>query len=296
MKNILLLISLLQINSLLSQSCKGIPKFLVTMGFDMSRSGFSSQEKKQIGVVAIEYRNPQNANSERTKSYQDPSWKVCGYAGTITTAKNGNTYVLPKANVNMLYNHPKDQNTIYVIDSYTGKMTSWYSIPMPKIPFEKNANGLMSSFYDCEMDELIVSTIAGSDYQNEIGKLYSININTKELQTLIENQDIMGVLSLRKESQKIILYGLCRKSEIWSVQVNNKNIPISKPKLEIDLSGLGPRGDDKARKMKQNPDGSIAIFGVPFYYNLTAPVQRQESIYIYQYNMIESKWKLKSIN
>ncbi|NOT37421.1 MAG: hypothetical protein HOP11_08595 [Saprospiraceae bacterium] len=268
---------------------------MIQKSFDPTRSAMSSQEKRIRGVILIEYVDPKDPNSKRTKSFQDPSWTICGYAGSITTGRNGNVYVLPKANVNMLYNQPQNQNTIYVVDSESGKMTQWLSIPMARIPDNQNANGLLSAYYDCDNDNLIVCSIAGSNQKTEIGKVYTINTTTKNINTILENRDVLSVVTARIGNQKKLFYGLCRKSEIWSIDLDNNNIPIGKPNLEINISDLGPRGDDKARKIRIDQNGFLQIHGVPFFYNLTAPVNRQESIYTYQYNALNKKWILREI-
>lgn len=292
---LIVLLSFIITNEVVAQACKGIPQFMLQKSFDPKRSAMSSQEKRLRGVVMIEYQDPADPNSQRTKTYQDPSWLICGFAGSITTSRTGDVFVLPKANVNMLYNHPKDQNTIFVIESATGKMTEWLKIPMLRLPDNQNANGLLSAYYDCDNDNLIVSTVAGSNQKEEIGKILNINSKNKEVTTILDKIDVLSVVTGKIGNRKKLFYGLSRKSEVWSIELDHNNKPIGNPNLEIQLEGLGPRGDDRARKIRIDQNGVIQIFGVPFFYNLTAPVNRQESIYTYQYNTGSNKWILKEI-
>ena len=284
------------LNYLHAQSCKGTPLFMSKKGFDPTRSALSSQEKKIRGVALIEFEDARNPNGNRTKLYQNPSWLMTGYAGSITTSRYGDLYVLPKANVNMLYNQPKDQNTIYKIDSESGIMSSWLSLPMKKSPGESNANGLLSAYYDCDVDALMVSSIAGSTQKEEMGTIFCVDIRTKDFFVLLNNIDVLAILTAKVGVEKKLFYGLARKSEIWSVNLDAHNKIVGAPQLEINLEGIGPRGDDKARKMRMDQNNLLIVYGVPFFYNLTAPVTRQETIYVYQFNSVSKKWILKSMN
>lgn len=275
-----------------AQTCKGLASFIAKNGCDPSRAAISSQESKYRGVVLVELENINDLTSRRTKIVQDPSWLMVGYAGTVITARSGDVFVLPKANVNMLYNEPKDQNTIYCIDNNSGKMSSWLSIPMIKLPHQQNATGLLGACYDCDLDALIVSTIAGSSQNEELGKVYAIDVKTKKYFQILDNIDIISTLTGRVNREKRLYYGLARKSEIWSIALDPFNKPIGEARMEINLDGLGPRGDDKARKIRMDQEGILKVFGTPFYYNLTAPVIRQETIYTYQYNTVSKRWVL----
>ncbi len=281
---------------IVAQQCKGIPQFMIAHGFDPARSAMSSQENRKRGVVLIELSNMANPGSTRNKFYQHPSWLLPGYAGSITTGRNGDIYVLPKANVNMLYNPPENQNTIYRIDNKTGILTSWVKIPMPRIPDEHNASGLLSAFYDCDTDALIVSTVAGSRQKEEIGAIYSVKASNGETTRILDKTDVLGLLTANLNNERRLLYGSARRSEIWSVALDASNHVTGAPRLEILLEGLGPRGDDKARKLRMDTNGMLQVFGVPFYYNLTAPVERQETVYVFEYSSVKKVWTLKSMN
>lgn len=277
---------------LLSQSCKGMPFFILNHGFDPGKTVFSSQEIRKRGVVMIQLGSAQDPKSVHTKEFQDPSWQDAGYVGSITTGRNGDIYVLPKANVNQLYNPYKDQNTVFRIESKSGKMEKWLSLPMNALPHDSNASGLMSAYYDCDADHLIVSTIAGSSQKQEIGTVYSIDVATKSYHPIIQNKDILGILTARLGTEKRLFFGLCRNSEIYSIALDSKNFPVGEARFEISLEGLGPRGDDKVRKMRMDQSGILKVAGVPFFYNLTAPVERQETNYTFRYNSLDRTWKL----
>ncbi|MBK9271389.1 MAG: hypothetical protein IPM48_07310 [Saprospiraceae bacterium] len=275
-----------------SQECKGIPQFISALGFDPGRTALSTTERKTMGAVLIELENAKNTGSGRTKSYQDPSWRSGGYLGAIATDQEGNVFVIPKANVNMLSNPPKDQNTVYRIDSKTGKMNSFVKVPMTVLPHERNPYGLLGSFYDCDNHELIVSTVAGSDDKSERGAIYAIHTKTKKISLLLKNTDVIGLAIFKTNGQRKLLFALARKSEVWSLNLNAKNQVTGQAKFEFSIAGLGPRGDDRIRKMRVQPNGTIDMTGTSFFYNLSAPVDVPETIYNFSYFAQTDKWKL----
>lgn len=292
-KLLFIVITLNQFNAILcAQVCKGIPQFMQKLGFDPVRSAMSSQENRQRGILLIELQDPKNTSGKRLKQYQDPSWLIPGYVGSITTGRSGDIYVLPKANVNTLYNSPKNQNTIYRIESSSGILSAWINLPMKRLPDQQNATGLTSAYYDCESDALIVSSIAGSTQLEEIGKVYTVQVKDISYKPILENIDVLGVLTARLNNEKRLFYGLTRRSEVWSIALDNSNNPIGNSRKEISVEGLGPRGDDKIRKMRMDTQGTLIMYGTPHYYNLTAPVIRQETVYTFQYDINKNTWKL----
>ncbi|MGB3130338.1 MAG: hypothetical protein WBB26_01580 [Saprospiraceae bacterium] len=295
MKRIILILLLIQAESLSSQECKRLPSFIQGLGFDLKRTAFSTSEPKHRGVVLIEFEDPQDQYSKRTKFYQDTNWLMTGYAGAITTDNIGNTFVLPKSNVNMLFNKAEDQNTIYCINGNNGKMGEYLRLPIPKLPNKENAYGLMGSFFDCENNALIVSTIAGSDSKLEFGKVYMVHTKDKTYQLLLDSVDVLGMAIGNLRGKRHLVYGLCRVSQIWSVELNAHNNVISKPRMEIDLNMLGPRGDDKARRIRFQKDGSLDIFGVSFFYNLFSPTVKPETVYNFKINPHTGNFELFSL-
>jgi hypothetical protein len=278
-----------------AQDCKGQPGFIKALGFDPARSALSTTERRFMGAVLIELEDPRNTQSRRLKTHQDPSWKSAGYLGAVATDKEGNLYVIPKPNVNMLHNKAAEQNTVHRIDSRTGKMQAFERLPMKHLPHERNPYGLIGSFFDCTTEALILSSLAGSDQKKELGQIWTLGTRTRKYSEILQNVDAIGVGVYSVQNERRLFYGLARKSELWSVALTADNRPQGKPRLELSLEGLGPRGDDRIKKIRFQPNGRMDLTGTPFYYNLTAPVDGQESIYSFQTDPSSGQWRLIGI-
>ena len=173
--------------------CKGLPPYFLKKGINPQKAYLSTSEKFLVGMALIESEQPGNPNAKITKVIQDSSWTDKGFLGAICTDQSGNSYVLPSAKVNLLKNPLENQNTIYKVDANTGMMNAYVQIPMDILPGSFNPFGLLGSFYDCSTSQLIVSTVAGSSENREIGKVCKIDIKTKEITTLIDHKDIYGL-------------------------------------------------------------------------------------------------------
>lgn len=275
-----------------SQSCKQAPEFINKLEFDISKSALISTDRRTRGVLLVEYKDISRPELGYTKKHQEPSWDDAGFVGSITLGPEGNAYVIPSAMVNTIHNPPDQQNTIYRIQSSTGKMTEFVRLPLTDIPGEVNAFGLVSSFLHCDSKSLIVSTIAGSNPQNERGKVYKVDLSTGAYKLILSNIDVLGVAIHSFMGKNYIVYGKAREGTIWMAPLDENFEINGTHKKILDLSNLGPRGDDRAVKISNNASGDLLIKGTPFYYNLTAPVEQQYSIYHVTHDQKEG-WKLK---
>ena len=277
------------------QSCAGFPAFAKELGFEPLKSALSSSERRQIGLQLIEFDSLQNLglNRKTKRNYVHPSWTQAGYLGSITRDEYGNAYVSPLPAVNMNYNKQKDLNTIFKIDSKTGAMQPWAFLPLPDQVSNENCFGIMGLHYDCFTNQLLVSTVAGSNRKEESGKIYVVNVQTKEAKEILSNVDALGMAVFRNNNRIYLCFGSSRESYLFSVQLDKNLNPISSPQLFLSLEGLGPRGDDKIKKINVN-DGKLELHGTPFYYNLSSPPFFQETVYTFSSDA-NGRWHLNKV-
>lgn len=280
------------------KSCQQEPAFIKTLGFDPLWTGFSTSEKKEIGICLISFEKKAGESaptpqSTKAEVYQHPSWKAAGYLSTITLDKNGNVYAIPAPLISMLYNKTEKLNTVYQIDAKTGEMGEWISLPFYTKPGVNNPFGLLGIAYDCLQQTIAAASVAGSDRYNERGVIYLVDAQLKKITDTIRHTDAMGLaFALDEKGNKRLYYGKTRSGEIYSVQVaaNGKWIRKTKRK-ELTLEGYGPRGDDKARKIRFNGNRMV-VSGTAFNYNLQASSEKPETVYTFIWLPKDQKWGL----
>lgn len=283
-------------------SCSKVPAFVKQKGFDTLRTAFSTAEKRYMGLVLIELAEKPAAgeqpdlNNQRARYYQHPSWKSAGYLASITMDKSGNAYAIPAPHISLLYNHPKQQNKIYRVDSKTGIMLPWMQLPVQQSKTLQNPYGLLGLTYDCADGSLFAATISGSTRTKEQGLLLHIRTSDKKVLDTLHGIDAMGLAVFQGiKGERRLYFGKIRTGEIFSVAIGTDGKFIrNSVQSECAITGIGPRGDDAPRKIRFDRDLMI-VTGIAFNYNLQASSEKPETVYVYLRDPSAKTWQLINI-
>lgn len=270
-------------------NCRTIAPFVRKMDFDVSRSGFSSNESNIKGIALVQFPKTA-ADSASKKVYAHPSWSKYGFMGSITTDNKGNAYTAPIPKVNTLDSPLSTLNRIYKIDGQTGEMQLFCKLPMADTSAGVVAFAVLGVYYDCHADKLYAATVAGSTREEEKGVIYMINVQTGEIEDELTGHDAVTVFVAGITGEKRLYFGNARGSEILSVKLNKKGKFKGDLKTEFSLEQLGPRGDDKARRIRLDERGNMMVFGVEFNYSLAAQSNKPETLYRFGYDRGAGKW------
>lgn len=269
--------------------CQQQPRFLSTTGLNPKRAALSTSEKRIKGLVLVQL--PENAaDTAGRKTWQHPGWSNFGYMGSITTDENGNAYTAPIPVINTLDNPKEKQNIIYKVESATGEMKPLVDLIMPEKMGNENVFGLLGLFYDCHAKILYAASVAGSARDKENGIIYAVDPVSGKITDQLKGNDAIGLCVGGITGQKRLYFGSARTPDIYSVELTKDGSFTGAAKKEFTLDMLGPRGDDKARRIRFDKNGNLIIFGVEFNYNLTAPTEKQETVYRFRYDEEEKKW------
>lgn len=272
------------------KDCRVLPPFVSKIGYDLTKSAFSTSEKKNMGICFIEL-----SENGANKVYQQPSWKKAGYLSAIAITEKGEVFTVPTPVINVLYNKPEEQNSLYRLHPQTGELQKVASFPSLAKPNEKNPFGFLGLAYDCDSKILYASSIMGSTQDEEKGVVFAIQLPTYKVLDKIENIDVMGIGVIRKGEEKRLMLGKIREGAIVSVTLKSDGTFNKNLEAEFSLDGIGERGDDVARKIRMGIDGTLTITGTQFYYNLTAPTEKPDTKYILKYFDEQKQWKLLQI-
>jgi hypothetical protein len=271
-------------------NCKLVPPFVSRLGFDTKKAYFSTSEKRTMGLVLLEATDLQNLQSGSTKKYQDSSWKKAGWLAPIQLDNRGNVFTSPAPFINVLNNPAADQNTIYKIDGETGKMAPFLKLPLPDSTTDRNPYGIIGMVFLCESNSLYVSTVAGSNRLTEKGAVCQVNTITGKIEDQLAGIDVLGMGIAYTGGERRLFFGKARTPDVYSILLDQSGHFSGKPQLEFSLNGLGPRGDDKVRRIKTDKDANLEVYGMEFNFNLIAPSEKQETVYRFAFNEKEKKW------
>lgn len=271
-------------------SCRNLAPFIKKTQLDPSRSGFSTNESDIKGIVLVQFPSSPT-DSAAKKTWQHPTWSQYGWMGSITTDNLGNAYTAPLPKVNTFDNPLSQMNRIYKIDANTGEMSLFTILPLADttrgvVPF-----AVLGVYYDCHGSKLYASSVAGSTRDVVKGVIYMIDPLTGKVEDTFEGYDAMGVFVGGVTGEKRLFFGDGRSSQIYSVALTKDGRFKGKASMACTLDQLGPRGDDKARRIRFDNLGNMIVLGVEFNYSLAAQSEKPETPYQFRYNHQEQKWE-----
>jgi hypothetical protein len=273
-----------------SNQCTAQAPFLTKIISNINGIAFSTSENREKGLWLINATvSPDAANR---KIYQDTSWKMAGWLGPLLTDKKGNIWCAPVPVINVLDNKPEDQNKLYRVDATTGKMELFIELPKEKSTIE-NPYGILGLAYNCEANVLYVSSVAGSTRNQQNGKIYCIDVVNKTIQSTLNCGDAFGIGVSFKDGFRKLYFGSARNSNIYSIGLKENGSFLGESIEAFSIDGLGPRGDDKAKKIREDKNGNLTISGYEFNFNLTAPTEKQETLYNFSFDSNNEKWVYK---
>jgi hypothetical protein len=273
---------------------KKIAPYTKFAGFDTRQIALSTNEQNITGLALVQYRRDER-DSVKHKIWQHPSWKKMGHMGSITSDENGTAYTAPIPVINTLNRNLSNINTIYYVDNNTGEMKTLINLPKPDSVANVVPFGVLGLYYDDHGHKLYASSVAGSTREQEKGVIYVIDPQKKIIVDQFENIDAFGLLVAGYTGKKRLYFGRARKPDIYSIELNRQGLLKGSEKLEFSLAQLGPRGNDKARRIRIDNYGNLFVFGVDFNFNLAAQTEKLETTYRFAFNPETKIWKFINV-
>lgn len=271
----------------ITTQCKKAPEFASRLGFSNNVAIITSI----LGVKGIMLADATNSG----KIFQDSSWVGHGYMGQFTTDEEGNIFVLPAPHVNLIDNPIATNNYVYKIDSKTGKLSLFVQLPNSANEQSPNAFGALGITYNCNHKSLYVSSVNNSTRKNEVGKIYQLDAVSGKILDSVLYFDAYGLLSLEIDDKEVLLCGSARNSNVYEISLNKKGGFSTDPKTIFSIAGLGPRGDDRVKKIEfDTKTFRLVVKGHEFNFNLSAPSENQQTSYSFSWTGDRWRWNTSS--
>jgi hypothetical protein len=276
-----------------NNDCRAQAPFIKKLGFDPSASALSTSEIRNMGLFLLQNNVVGDTSHGGKKMYQHPSWKKAGWLGPIQVDPQGNTFVAPVPHINLIDNPPYKQNIVYKVDAQAGEMNAFATLPAASMDSTDNPYGILGFAYLCESNTLYVSSVQGSTRAKEIGCIFALDASTGEIIDQLKNFDALGMGISYITGKRVLYVSSARNSNVYSTTLTKEGKFSSKPTLAFSINDLGPRGDDKVRRIKfDKKTGTMQLFALEFNFNLTAPTEKQQSLYNFSWSENEQKWIL----
>ncbi len=269
------------------KSCLRSPVFPMKYGLKAPYAVDLRQNAENMGLKILE--------AKTGKSLQLPEWRKFGYLGLYTLDNHGNIYTSPLPYVSIDINPPEEQNKILIVDSKTGRMSEFMNLPSKNPPTPKNPFGVIGLAFDCETKSLYATSIAGSTFNDESGKVFQIDPANKKIKSTFDNHDVMGVAIFRGKNGKRLYMGMARKPEIWSVGLDKNGAFKDDFRFEFSLKDVPGGSNLKAHRIKIK-ENRMTLKAREFSYTLIAASNSMRTIYTYDYNPQKDKWEFVELH
>lgn len=274
--------------------CRVLPKFVKAVGLP-AQVIVSTSERQIKGLVMYDPANPPTPENPRNGVYQHESWDDAGYLGHVVTDEVGNLYTFPAPRVSLVDNPPGEQNVIYKVDTDSGEMAKWLELPAAAAPNSpENPFGVLGLAYDCETGALYASSVAGSTRSREVGRIYRIDVQQVQIVSQYGDVDAFGLGVFNGSTGKRLYFGAARLPEVRSLAIDPAGNFVGEPRHDLSLAGLGPKGDDRARRILFDPQGNMMIRAIEFNFNLIATSEQMQNEYRFHYNPLQDSWNLET--
>lgn len=268
--------------------CKTPPAFIRSLSANQGfgpASSLSTSERDLIGLAVVDF-DPQSG--KRIRAWQHPSWRSAGNLSAFALDQRGDVYVIPAPRVNLLDNPPAQQNRLYRIDSSSGEMTLALEFPVAASVNQRNPFAGLGLSYDCTLDSVFLSSVAGSTSRLQLGRVFRIALHpSAKIESTLSNIDIFAVTSVAVAGSTALLLGSARSGEISQIKLDSSGNfpPAAATKPLLNIAALGPEGNDRARKIEVASDGIVTVRGTRFAYNLAQPsAQDKATSYVFAFN------------
>lgn len=238
-------------------SCARHPQFLSTLNVTHPITIDLSQQ--QFKGLAFLY------GKNFSQVIHPKSWENFEHFSTYALDKQGNVFLAPMPFISIKPTTFNLQKNIYKLDSLTGRISIFIHFD-EVLPSASNPYGIVSLVYDCTDETLWVSAIDESNYREEKGVIYHVDIKSKEILQKVEGTDALTLRLLKSKNGKFLLAGSARKNALYAFKIEQQKIvKDSKIKL-LEL----PSANERIRKIKIKKENILELQTIPFSYTLVA--------------------------
>ncbi len=197
-------------------NCEGKPKFLSKVGLAGDVT-FSTAEPGVRGLILL---GAPADNSDALTRYQHQSWSGAGFLDAFVMDRNGNVYFAPSPRTGLGVKQPKNQNQIYKLDTKSGELAAYVTLPATGEPSPENPYGVLGLAYDCESNSLYAATVMGSSDANQVGSIFRIDLNTNEIAGQRDKVDAYGLAVRSTATGKQLVFGSPHNGEIRALNLD----------------------------------------------------------------------------
>jgi len=227
--------------------------------------------------------------------HQGSTWDDAGYLGAYTFDEDGNLYTAPAPLVSLIENPPDEQNKIWRVDTDSGIMSEWLELEPARPPSELNPFGVVGLGYDCDTHSLYAASLMGSTPDEEVGRVFRIDVSQGRVADVLEGVDAMGLGVFTTANGKRLFFGHARDSGVRSIGLDESGDFLGQPRLEFHLTDLPGGSNERVQRITFSPEDEMKLKGIDFNFTLRVAFDNASTLYTLRYDPADDTWQLVDI-
>lgn len=253
-------------------NCAGKPRFLNNLEL-VGDVTFATNEKGVRGLILF---GATAENSDAVSRYQHQSWSRAGFLDAFVSDKNGNVYFAPSPRTGLGVNEPQNQDHIFKLNTRTAELASYITLPAAAPPSPENPYGVLGLAYDCDSNSLFATTVTGSTPENQVGRIFRIDVGSGEIVGQRDNVDGYGIAVLATANGKQLIFGSPRDGELRALDVDAEGNFLGEPRTIARLPD-----PLRARKISFANQSEMLVQGATFEFARAEIPQETELRFLY---------------
>lgn len=262
------------------QNCKQLPKFL---------NNLKIRQPIMIDLSQKKYKGIALLHGQKLEKVLHPKiWEKYGHFSTYTLDKEGNIFLAPMPFISVKPTTFNLQKNIYKLHSSSGKLEIFMHFD-DVIPSANNPYGVNALVHDCDDNTLWVSAIDETNYEEQKGFIYHIDIKSKTILQKVQTQDALSLSLVKSTQGKYLLLGAARSSGLYAYKIetiDGKQVMNEVPKKLLELTNP----NEHIRKIKVKAKNKLELQSIPFSYSLIAQTVENDRVH-YDVDWVQDKKK-----
>ena len=234
--------------------CAGRPAFLDELELT-GNAQYSTGEPGVRGVILL----APVPDSDAVSKYQHQSSSSAGFFGAHVVDRDGYAYFAPSPRTGLGIAEATNQDHLYMIDGESGGLTDYLTLPSAAPPSPENPYGVLGLGYDCDSNSLYATTVTGSTAENQVGRIYRIDLSNNEVAGSLDNIDGFGAAVRASANGKQLVFGSPRNSQIRAVDLDADGNFQGEPRTVAQLAE-----SERARQITFANENEMIVQAVEF--------------------------------
>jgi hypothetical protein len=174
-------------------------------------------------------------------------------------------------------------------------MAEWIDLEPARPPSAVNPFGVVALGLDCDTRSLYAASLMGSTPDEEVGRVFRIDLDSGTVADVLEGIDAMGIGVFTGIAGKRLYLGRAREASLSSIALDPVGDFVGGPRHELLLADLDGGRDERVQRITFDAQQDMLLKGIPFRYTLRGAFDTGSTVYTVRYVPEDDAWAPVSV-